>query len=45
MFGLGNTWAGSEIDEVKDLSNGLWAIVDNYGGGVGECEVGYSEGG
>ena len=29
-----------DIDEVRELSSGLWTTVDNYGGGVGEGEEG-----
>ena len=39
-LGLGSIGGMIEIDEVRELSSGLWTIVDNYGGGVGEGEEG-----
>ena len=39
-FDLGSIGARIEVDEVRELNNGLWTTVDNYGGGEGEGEGG-----
>ncbi|KAF9644227.1 tubulin nucleotide-binding domain-like protein [Thelephora ganbajun] len=36
--------AGTEMDEVRELNDGLWTIVDNYGEGGGGGETGEDEG-
>ena len=40
---LGNIGATIEIDEVRELHNELWTVVDGYDGGGGEGVEGGDE--
>ena len=37
---LGSIGSGVEMDEVRELHNELWTVVDGYDGGEGEGETG-----
>ena len=41
---LGSIGAGIEMDEVRELHNELWTVVDGYDGGGGEGAMGECDG-
>ena len=41
---LGSIGSGVEMDEVRELHNELWTVVDGYDRGGGEGETGECDG-